>query len=102
MKDNEKSSDLSVEEAVPVYDIRYTYADYLLWDDDVRRELIDGVPYLMAGIREYWIIDPKDETLAVHILKDNNYITHVYTSEETVNVHVLEGCIINLSKAFEE
>jgi len=24
MKDNEKSSDLSVEEAVPVYDIRYT------------------------------------------------------------------------------
>ena len=27
----------------------YTYSDYLKWDDDVRRELIDGVVYLMAG-----------------------------------------------------
>jgi Uma2 family endonuclease len=28
---------------------RYTYADYLTWDDDVRYELIDGVPYTMAA-----------------------------------------------------
>ena len=27
----------------------YTYADYLKWDDDVRRELINGVPYAMAA-----------------------------------------------------
>ncbi len=27
----------------------YTYADYLTWDDSERWELIDGVPYLMAG-----------------------------------------------------
>ena len=26
----------------------YTYADYLQWPEDVRYELIDGVPYLMA------------------------------------------------------
>ena len=26
----------------------YTYADYASWDDDVRRELIDGKIYLMA------------------------------------------------------
>ena len=25
----------------------YTYADYLTWDDDVRCELIDGMPYMM-------------------------------------------------------
>ena len=30
-------------------DKRYTYADYLTWDDDVRYELIDGVPYMMAS-----------------------------------------------------
>ena len=30
-------------------DARYTYADYLTWDDDVRYELIDGVPYMMAS-----------------------------------------------------
>ena len=27
---------------------RYTYADYAKWDDDVRRELIDGAIYLMS------------------------------------------------------
>ena len=196
MKDNEKSPDLKVEEALPVYDTKFTYADYVLWDDDVRRELIDGVPYLMAapswrhqeiltnlvlqfgnflkgksckvflpidvrlnadtlddtvvqpdliiicdqsiltdinckgvpdmvveilspstarydktlkfniylkaGIREYWIIDPKEKTLAVHLLKDGNYITHPYTKEENVPVHVLEGCLINLPEVFEE
>jgi len=29
--------------------IRYNYSDYLEWDDDVRYELIDGVPYAMAA-----------------------------------------------------
>ena len=28
---------------------RYTYADYLTWMDDKRRELIDGFVHLMAG-----------------------------------------------------
>jgi len=193
---NDKSPDSSVNEALPAYEARFTYADYVQWDDDVRRELIDGVPYLMAapswrhqeiltslsaqfynflkgktckvflpidvrlnadtlddivvqpdliiicdqsiltdinckgvpdmvveilspstasydkslkyntylkaGIREYWIIDPKEKTLAVHILKDGNYITHAYTKEENVPVHVLDGCIINLPEVFEE
>jgi len=27
---------------------RYTYADYLTWDDSQRWELIDGIPYAMA------------------------------------------------------
>ena len=196
MKEKDNNQDLNVEEAQPAYDVRYTYADYIKWDDDVRRELIDGVPYLMAGpnrqhqkvlgilhalfftflkgkscevyltpfdvrlnadtfddtvvqpdimivcdhtilddagikgvpdmvveilspstarydktlkfktylragIREYWIIDPKEETLAIHIFKDGNYITHAYTKEETVPVHVLEGLNIDLSEVFE-
>ena len=196
MIDYEKSPDSSVEEAQPAYDTKFTYADYVQWDDDVRRELINGVPYLMAepslrhqeilgnlhmlfkaflkgktckvflpidvrlnadtlddtvvqpdlviicdqsildavcckgvpdmvveilspstarydktlkyntylktGIREYWIIDPKEKTIAVHILKDGNYITHAYSNDENVPVHVLEGCIVNLPEVFEE
>jgi Uma2 family endonuclease len=58
--------------------------------------------YLKAGIIEYWIVDPVTQTLAVNILMDNNYITHIYTSTEMVNVHVLKGCIISLSKVFAE
>ena len=30
-------------------EIRYNYDDYLTWDDDIRYELIDGVPYAMAA-----------------------------------------------------
>ena len=29
--------------------IKYNYNEYLKWDDDVRYELIDGVPYAMAS-----------------------------------------------------
>jgi len=28
---------------------RYTYADYASWDDEIRYELIDGVPYMMSA-----------------------------------------------------
>jgi len=196
--DNERNTPESkVEEAQPAYDMRYTYSDYLQWDDDKRRELIDGIPYLMAGpnrrhqelsanlndqfraflkgksckvyyapfdvrlnagtrddivvqpdliivcdhsmlddasckgapdmiieilspstanydkttkfetylkagIKEYWIVDPVTQTLAIHILSNDNYITHVYTEKETAPVHVLEGCHINLSEVFAE
>ena len=31
-------------------DKKYTYADYLTWDDDVRRELFDGIISLMPGV----------------------------------------------------
>ena len=30
-------------------DKRFTYADYLEWDDDTRWELIDGIPYAMSA-----------------------------------------------------
>jgi Uma2 family endonuclease len=32
---------------------RYTYADYLSWADDVRRELIDGFINMMAGTNRF-------------------------------------------------
>jgi len=197
MDNNEKTPESHVDEAQPAYDKRFTYSDYVQWDDDVRRELIDGVPYLMAGpnrqhqeisrnlleqlliflkgkpckvyyapfdvrlnadtlddtvvqpdilivsdhsilddagcagvpdmvveilspstagydrtakfntyrrfgVKEFWIIDPETKTLAIHILTDGNYITHAYTDDETAAVHVLEGCVIDLSEVFEE
>jgi Uma2 family endonuclease len=190
-------SKLSVKEAQVDYDRRYTYAEYVEWDDDMRWELIDGVPYMMSapsrqhqellsnlhvlfktflkgksckvyfapfdvrlnadtfdntvvqpdllivcdhsklnkagcagspdlvveilspstsrydrtlkfntylksGIREYWVIDPETKTLAVHLLKDDNYVTHAYTDEDSVHVHVLESCVINMKEVFEE
>jgi len=185
-----------IQEAMAAYNGRYTYADYLTWDDDIRFELIDGVAYMMAapnvwhqkisrelsfqftgflkgkscevfaapisvrlnadtlddtvvepdlivvcddtkiikacikgapdlvveilspstaqydkttkfysylraGVRELWNVDPEAKTLAVNILSDGNYITHSYTSDDTVPVSVLEGLSINLSEVFD-
>ena len=196
MDKKDKPTESKVKEALPAYDKLYTYSDYITWTDDIRYELIDGVPYMMSaptrmhqeilgnlhllfgnflkgksckvyltpfdvrlnadtsddtvvqpdlvivcdhsklddagckgapdmvveilspstshkdrnikfntylrsGIKEYWTIDPDAKSLAAHILKDNNYITHAYTQEETAPVHILEGCNINLSEVFE-
>jgi len=30
-------------------DKRFTYADYLTWDENIRCELIDGIPYMMIA-----------------------------------------------------
>ena len=185
---------MEISEALPEYE-RYTYADYCSWEDDIRRELIDGVPYAMsapsrrhqealmqlgslirnflvgkpckvlaapfdvrlnadtrddtvvqpdilvvcdeskldekscfgapdlaieilspstamrdkvlkyrwylsAGVREYWIVDPDDKTVVVHMLKNSEYATNTYGGDEAVPVHVLEGCVIDLSEVF--
>ena len=42
-------TDSEVKEAVPAYDKKYTYSDYVQWDDDKRWELIDGTAHLMSA-----------------------------------------------------
>jgi len=191
--DSEKNT--PVKEAQIDYSRKYTYSDYLEWDDDVRYELIDGVPYLMsaptwqhqeilghlfaqlydflngkkykvffapfdvrlnaetfdntvvqpdivvicdnnkmmktgyvggpdmaievlspsttrmdnnikfskylqAGVREYWVVDPDNKTLAVHILRDGDYWTRAYRDEDKVPIHILEDCVIDLAEVF--
>ena len=58
--------------------------------------------YLKFGVKEYWVINPDDKILAVHILKDNNYITHAYSDTDTAPVRILKDCAINLAEIFEE
>ena len=178
-------------------DMRYTYADYHSWDDEVRRELIDGVAYMLSapawehqrvshrlslqlgnflvgktcevysapfdvrlnaaerddtvvqpdlvvicdrsklrgtgcvgtpdmvieilspataardkliklnmylryGVREYWIIDPDNKMVSVHILENNNYVIRAYGNTDVVPVHILAGCTVKLSDVFDE
>jgi Uma2 family endonuclease len=47
--DDDKTMDSEVKEALVDYNKKYTYSDYITWDDDNRWELIDGVPYLMSA-----------------------------------------------------
>jgi len=194
---NGHMTESEIREAMPAYKERFTYDDYMSWDDDIRWELIDGVPYMMgapnndhqditenlfvllrnflkgkkckakiapsdvrlnpdisddsvvqpdvyiycdpskkdktgirgapdmavevlspstakydktikfeayrkAGVRELWIIDPETRTVAVNLLNNGKYTTYPYTENDTVTVHILEGCSIDLSEVFED
>lgn len=58
--------------------------------------------YFQVGVRECWIVDPVDKLVAVHILKDGEYIHRPYDIDDIVPVHVLDGCAIDLKKVFTE
>ena len=59
--------------------------------------------YQQAGVREYWIVDPDNQsvlvfTLGGHVLE----IREDYGREDVAKVNVLEGCFVELSKVFSE
>src|SRR5690625_4113939 len=57
--------------------------------------------YEKAGVREYWLVDPVNESLEVHLLIDDHYdFQGVFTKEDTVSVHVLPDLELDLNKIF--
>jgi Uma2 family endonuclease len=58
--------------------------------------------YLQAGVREYWIIDPIEELVQVNILENGNYIGVPYDKTDTIPVHILDGCTVDLNEVFTE
>ena len=104
---------------------RYTYADYLTWMDDKRRELINGFIHLMsgplrrhgriswnykfnlyeaAGVREYWIVDPKAQMVNVFLLQsDGKYdLGTTYDCNQKAPVSIFKGLEIDLNEIFED
>ena len=58
--------------------------------------------YQKAGVKEYWLVNPRSIYVDVFILEDGKYgLPLSYSYEDTVDVHVLEGCTINLQEVFE-
>ena len=56
--------------------------------------------YLQAGVREFWIADPDDRGVTVHILENGKYVVSAYEDTDTIPVNVLEGCNIALPEVF--
>jgi Uma2 family endonuclease len=74
---------LMVEEPPIVYDLditkRYTYAEYLTWFDDVRRELIDGFIYLMsAPVRVHALISQRVFRVVDRFIEKKKGKCHIY------------------------
>ena len=57
--------------------------------------------YLIAGVREYWIVDPDDRSVNVHILENGKYVINAYDEHETIAVSILDGCEIKLPDVFD-
>lgn len=59
--------------------------------------------YQRAGVREYWIVDPDNESVQVFTLDNGALKIHEdYGREDVAKVNVLDGCFIELSKVFSE
>ena len=57
--------------------------------------------YQMAGVREYWMVDPIRQMVQVYILKNGRYgVGSVYRDDDTIPVHILDGCQIHLTDVF--
>jgi Uma2 family endonuclease len=72
-----------VEEPPIVYNLdeskRYTYADYLTWFDDVRRELIDGFIHLMsAPVRVHQRVSAKLNLFFTLCVRKRKGKCHIY------------------------
>jgi Uma2 family endonuclease len=58
--------------------------------------------YQEAGVREYWIVDSKNNILKVHCFRDGAILTNTYKSADTVPVAILPGFSIALEQVFAE
>ena len=60
--------------------------------------------YQRAGVREYWIVDPRNKAVQV-FLRDGGgslKIHEEYGPRDVAKVNVLDGCLVELGKVFTE
>lgn len=59
--------------------------------------------YQKAGVREYWIVDPSSKTVQSFVLENGYYTAQDFGGvEDTLDVNILEDCVIDLSLVFPE
>ena len=59
--------------------------------------------YQIAGVKEYWIIDPERHMVQVYLLNESGqYVTDSYADTEEIQVTILPELIINLQEIFEQ
>lgn len=71
--------------------------------DDPQRDLVEKrADYAEGGIPEYWIVDPRDETVTVLTLEDDAYVEHgVFRRGAVANSPLLEGFTADVSAVFD-
>ena len=57
--------------------------------------------YERAGVAEYWMIDPDEQSVSVLELVDGKYFSRAYNGEDEVSVASIPGCTVDFKKVFE-
>ena len=71
--------------------------------DDPDRDLVDKrIDYAEAGIPEYWIVDPSNETITVLVLDGDAYVDHaVHGRGAKATSPLLEGFAADVAAVFD-
>lgn len=54
--------------------------------------------YYNAGVREYWIVDPRNNEIHVYNLDNENFTTKTYSFNDTVKAGIYDDLLIDFSK----
>ncbi|TYR72805.1 Uma2 family endonuclease [Rossellomorea vietnamensis] len=58
--------------------------------------------YEKAGVKEYWLVDPVNESVEMYLLINDQYkFQRVYTKVDTITVNILNRLEIDLNQIFE-
>lgn len=71
--------------------------------DEPKRDLVDKPrDYAEAGIPEYWIVDPRTETVTVLVLQGEAYVEHgVFGRGAQATSVLLDGLTVDVSAVFD-
>ncbi|HEU5011249.1 MAG TPA: Uma2 family endonuclease [Roseiflexaceae bacterium] len=71
-------------------------------DNPERDTVTKRADYAEAGIPEYWIVDPEDETITVLTLADNRYVAHgVFRRGTAATSLLLDGFHVEVDAVFD-
>ena len=56
--------------------------------------------YQNAGVAEYWIVDIRDAVVEVLTLKDGEYVSKLYLSDEVIPVSIIPDFELDLDEIF--
>ena len=71
-------------------------------DDPGRDTRTKRVDYAVAGVPEYWIVNPKEESITVLRLKGERYVEHgVFRRGNTASSALLTGFVLDVSAVFD-
>ena len=71
--------------------------------DGPERDLVEKrADYAEAGIPEFWIVDPRHDTITVLTLRDGNYVEHgVFLRGQSATSPLLGGVAVDVAATFD-